>query len=111
MVFLRFFFLPGFVWLGWVGLGSWRGPRALCEAWSRACVQFLARVRVGFTGHGGSCASPRCSSAIKMAKRIITFFGVDLLLPLLVGAILTLYHPWLSGIWVVAFWIAVFRKN
>jgi len=46
-----------------------------------------------------------------MAKHIIKFFGVDLLVPLLVAAIITLYFPWVSGFWMIAFWIAVFRKK
>lgn len=46
-----------------------------------------------------------------MAKNIITPFGLDLLLPLLVAAILTLYYPWLSGVWMLAFWLAVFRAK
>ncbi len=47
----------------------------------------------------------------RMAKQITTLFGLDLLLPLLVAAIVTLNYPWLSGAWVAVFWAAVFRKS
>ena len=46
-----------------------------------------------------------------MAKNILRPFGVDLLFPLLLAAVLTLYLPWLSGLWCVAFWLAVFRDR
>jgi len=50
------------------------------------------------------------SSQRIMAKNIIKPFGIDILFPLFAAAVLTLYYPWLSGMWIIAFWITVFRN-
>ena len=46
-----------------------------------------------------------------MAKNIIKIFGLDPLMPLLGVAALTYKFPQLSAIWVLAFFIVLFRKN